>query len=393
MICMGVAIMVKRNAVVDFIQDIYGTKAPIQLHEPQFCGNEKIYLNKVIDSTFVSSVGEYIGQFETMISDYAESKSVVSVVNGTAALHIALSVSGVRQGDTVITQALTFVATCNAINMVGAEPIFVDVSRVGLGLCPIALNQYLSENAYLNDKGECCLKKDDRVIRAVLPMHTFGHPVQMDELISICEEWQLVIVEDAAESLGSLYKGKHTGTFGLYGAISFNGNKIITTGGGGIVLCQNKADAARVRHLTTTAKIPHLYEYFHDDIGFNYRMPNLNAALGCAQLEQLDLYLIRKRILANRYQTFFADSEFKFLDEPSYAESNFWLNAIFCQDREARDVFLDVTNKAGVMARPIWVPMHKLPMYKHCIQGDLSVTDWLADRVVNLPSAPVDLGV
>ena len=385
---MGLNIVVKNSAVVEFIQHLYGTKKPIHLHEPQFFGSEKDYLNRVIDSTFVSSVGEYISQFEDMISGYSGSENAVAVVNGTAGLHAALYASGVGPGDMVITQALTFVATCNAINMVGAKPIFVDVSQIGLGLCPVALEQYLEEYTYLSDKGDCLLKKGNKVIRAVLPVHTFGHPVHLDELIAICKKWNLLLIEDAAESLGSVYKKKHTGTFGLFGVVSFIGNKIITTGGGGIVLCRNKSDAIRLKHLTTTAKSPHPYKFFHDELGFNYRMPNLNAALGCAQLEHLEIYLDRKRTLATGYNNFFANSEFEFVKEPIYAKSNYWLNAIICANKKERDSLLDDTNRSGVMTRPIWTPMHKLPMYSDCERGDLSMTDWLEDRVVNLPSTP-----
>ena len=386
---MGINRDINNSVLVDFIQDLYGTKKPIHLHEPQFHGNEKDYLNRAIDSTYVSSVGEYISQFEDMISNYSGSKNAVAVVNGTAGLHAALYAAGVDQGDMVITQSLTFVATCNAINMVGADPIFVDVSKIGLGLCPIALEQYLDESAYLNEKGECFHKEQNKVIRAVIPMHTFGHPVHLDELMSVCKKWNLLLIEDAAESLGSLYKAKHTGTFGLFGVISFNGNKIITTGGGGIVFSQNNKETQRLRHLTTTAKIAHPYKFFHDQLGFNYRMPNLNAALGCAQLEKLKIYLDRKRTLAENYNNFFANSQFKFVKEPEYAKSNYWLNAILCESKKARDILLDDTNRSGVMTRPIWTPMHKLPMYSHCERGNLSTTHWLEDRVINLPSSPL----
>jgi len=382
----------KYKPVIELIQEIYRTKNIISLHEPQFFGNEKIYLNNVIDSTFVSSVGEYINQFESMMVNITSAGSAIAVVNGTAGLHSALHQAGVRVGDVVITQSLTFVATCNAIRNAGAEPIFVDVSSVGLGLCPNALEKYLNKFAYINNDHECCLKQNNKVIKVVMPMHTFGHPVQLSELINICNSWHLTLIEDAAESLGSLYKGQHTGTFGEFGVISFNGNKIVTTGGGGVVLCQNKENGRQMKHITTTAKVPHPYEYIHDQVGFNYRMPNLNAALGCAQLEKLVLYVEEKRNLAKKYRNFFTTSEFEFLDEPSYAKSNFWLNAIICKNRDERNKLLNETNAVGIMTRPIWTLMHNLPMYNKCMRGDLSMSEWLQDRVVNLPSTPTIFG-
>ena len=311
------------NNLVKFVQDIYQTKEFIPLHAPTFSGNEKEYVNNTLDSTFVSSVGKYVDQFEQQIESYTGSTKAIATVNGTAALHTALYMAGVRSGDLVITQALTFVATCNALYHMGAEPVFVDVSKKSLGLCPKALETYLDENAVINVDGLSQHKETQQIFRAVVPMHTFGHPVELDELVVVCRKWNLQLVEDAAESLGSFYKGKHTGTFGAFSAISFNGNKIITTGGGGIVLCDSVDTGAQAKHITTTAKVPHAYEFFHDQAGFNYRLPNLNAALGCAQMEVLPKFLQQKRALALQYKSLFSGSDFQFVVEPEYAQSNY----------------------------------------------------------------------
>jgi aminotransferase in exopolysaccharide biosynthesis len=314
----------------------------------------------------------------------------VATVNGTAALHAALYMAGVERGDFVITQALTFIATCNALYHMGAEPIFVDVSPESLGLCPKALDAFLEGNAEVTDKG-CNHKKTGRRIRAVVPMHTFGHPVELDELIAVCLKWNLSLIEDAAESLGSFYKGKHTGTIGDFGAVSFNGNKIITTGGGGMVLCRSEEAGIRTKHVTTTAKVPHPYEFFHDEPGFNYRMPNLNAALGCAQMEVLGRYLTQKRQLASQYQEFFATTDAQFVVEPEYAHSNYWLNSIFCADKQQRNELLEEVNASGVMTRPIWKLMHRLPMFEHSLRGDLSYSEFIESHLINLPSSPVGI--
>ncbi|MEY8200752.1 MAG: LegC family aminotransferase [Colwellia sp.] len=375
--------------LVNFVQDIYQTKEFIPLHAPTFSGNEKAYVCDTIDSTFVSSVGKYVEDFEHHIEQYTGTVKAVATVNGTAALHTALYMSGVTAGDLVITQALTFVATCNALYHMGAEPIFVDVSRVSLGLCPKATDDYLTEYAQLNSEGECIHKNTNQRIRAVMPMHTFGHPVELDELVAVCQRWNLRLIEDAAESLGSYYKGQHTGTFGDYGVISFNGNKIITTGGGGMVLCDNLEGGKHAKYVTTTAKVPHPYEFYHDEPGFNYRLPNLNAALGCAQMEVLSEYLEKKRNLAIQYQEFFNGLDYKFIVEPEYARSNYWLNAMICPDSSSRDIFIKETNDEGVMTRPIWRLMHKLPMYQHSLKGDLSNSIWLEARVVNIPSSVI----
>ncbi|EGR2119195.1 LegC family aminotransferase [Vibrio cholerae] len=378
----------KAPRLVEFVRDQYQTQEFIPLHAPTFAGNEKAYVMETIDSTFVSSVGKFVDEFERKMEAFTGSARAVATVNGTAALHAALYMAGVERGDLVITQALTFVATCNALYHMGAEPIFVDVSPVSLGLCPKAVNAFLEEYAEVTEAG-CIHKQTGRRIKAVVPMHTFGHPVELDELIAVCLKWQITLVEDAAESLGSFYKGKHTGTLGEFGAVSFNGNKIITTGGGGMVLCGTEEAGRRTKHVTTTAKVPHPYEFFHDEPGFNYRMPNLNAALGCAQMEVLERYLAQKRQLAQQYQAFFAGSDVSFVVEPEYAQSNYWLNAIICADAQQRNELLEQTNAAGVMTRPIWQLMHRLPMFEQALRGDLTHSEFIEAHLINLPSTPV----
>lgn len=374
--------------LVSFVKDLYQTNEFIPLHAPTFSGNEQKYVSETISSTFVSSVGKFVDDFETHIESYTGTAKAVATVNGTAALHAALYMAGVKNNDIVITQALTFVATCNALHHMGAEPAFVDVSPISLGLCPKALSAFLEQHAVLTESGPIHKTTKQR-FQAVVPMHTFGHPVELDELISVCDEWQIALVEDAAESLGSFYKDKHTGTLGDFGAISFNGNKIITTGGGGMVLCKTLASGLRTKHITTTAKVPHPYEFFHDEAGFNYRMPNLNAALGCAQMESLKSFVENKRHLANLYADFFKDTDFKFVTEPSHAKSNYWLNAIICPNQSEREKLLKQTNSDGVMTRPIWQLMHRLPMFEKAMKGDLSHSEFIEAHLVNIPSSPV----
>lgn len=374
------------ESLIQFVRDQYPGEGMVPLHAPTFSGQDQGYVADAIESTFVSSVGAYVDRFEAEVADYAGCTRAVATVNGTAALHVALQLAGVGRGDLVITQALTFVATCNAIHYCGAEPVFVDVDRHTLGLSPLALLAFLEEHACLDDDGVCRMTADGRVIRACVPMHTFGHPVDLDGLVAVCARWNLALVEDAAESLGSFYKGRHTGTFGRLGVLSFNGNKVITTGGGGMVLADAEL-GARAKHLTTTAKKPHPYEYEHDEIGYNYRMPNLNAALGCAQLERLEAMIAAKRALADRYAAFLAGGELEFVREPAGCRSNYWLNAVICEDQEQRDALLKATNAAGVMTRPIWTLMNRLPMFSHCRIGSLEMAEWLAARVVNLPSS------
>lgn len=373
--------------VVSFIHELYGTDEMVPLHVPTFRGNEKKYLNECIDTTFVSSVGKFVDRFEEMMMDYAGAKKAVVCVNGTNALHMALILVGVERDDEVLTQALTFIATCNAISYIGAHPVFIDVDKETMGLSPEALETWLKENAEIKNNS-CFNKRTGRRIKACLPMHTFGHPVHLDELVAVCERYHLELVEDAAESLGSFYKGKHTGTFGKVGAISFNGNKTITTGGGGMLLFQDEELGKFAKHLTTQAKVPHRWEFVHDHIGYNYRMPNINAALGCAQLEQIDNILDNKRETAENYKKFFESNEdIAFFSEPANCKSNYWLNAVILKDKQSQQEFLQYTNDHGVMTRPIWELMSRLPMFKDCETDDLENTQWLAERVVNLPSS------
>jgi aminotransferase in exopolysaccharide biosynthesis len=378
------------DTLIGFIREQYRTAEFIPLHAPVFNGQERSYVTETIDSTFVSSVGAYVDRFEREMAAYTGSARAVATVNGTAALHVALLLAGVVPNDLVITQPLTFVATCNAIAYCGAEPVFIDVERHTLGLSPLALEAWLVENAQICDDGVCRTRDDGRVVRACVPMHTFGHPADLDGLLDVCSRWHLALVEDAAESLGSLYKGRHTGTFGALGILSFNGNKIITTGGGGMILA-NEEIGKRAKHVTTTAKQPHPYEYVHDEVGYNYRLPNINAALGCAQLEQIEIFIASKRALAGQYAAFFRDSDLQFVTEPAGCRSNYWLNAVICSSAEQRDALLKATNDRQVMTRPIWALMNRLPMYAQFRKGDLANAEWLEARVVNLPSSVLPL--
>ena len=376
------------DSVIDFIQNLYQTNSPIPLHEPKFIGNEKRYLSECIDSTFVSSVGRFVDRFEEEIAKYTGAKYAIATSNGTSALHVALLIANVRKNDEVITQPLTFIATCNAINYCGALPIFIDVDKDTMGLSPSALKEFL-ENFTLIKNQQCINSKTGKVIKACIPMHTFGHPCRIDEIKDICDKYHIVLIEDAAESLGSMYKNKHTGTYGQMGIMSFNGNKIITAGGGGCIITDDEELAKKAKHLTTTAKVPHKWDYTHDMIGYNYRMPNLNAALLVAQLENLETFLLSKRELAIAYADFFNDTTCQFVKEPIASQSNYWLNAIILKDQEQRDLFLDETNSKGVMTRPIWTLMNKLTMFQNAQCGELTNAEWLEKRVVNIPSSVV----
>ena len=371
---------------IAFIRDLYGEKeAFIPLHAPTFAGNEKKYLEECIDTTFVSSVGKFVDLFEQKVAEYTAAKYAVVCVNGTNALHIALKLSGVEEGDMVITQPLTFIATTNAIVYAGAVPAFVDVDKDTMGLSPTSLERFLQDNAQLRN-GACYHKQTGRRIKACLPMHTFGHACRIEEILAICEHYHIAVVEDAAEAMGSYYKGKHLGTFASIGAISFNGNKTITTGGGGMILTNDETIAHRAKHLTTQAKLPHAWEFVHDEIGYNYRMPNINAALGVAQLEQLDGFLVNKRATAEAYKAYFEKQGIAFFAERADEHCNYWLNAIILKDKSERDSFLTEMNAKGVMSRPIWQLMNRLPMFVNCERGDLSNAEWLEARVVNIPS-------
>lgn len=375
------------SQVTDFVHQLFGTEETVPLHAPLFIGNEKKYLNECIDTTFVSSVGKFVDCFEEEMAAYTGAKKAVVCVSGTNALHMAMMLVGVERDDEVLTQALTFIATCNAVSYIGAHPVFIDVDMETLGLSPKAVKAWLEKNAELKN-GICYNKKTGRRVKACIPMHTFGHPVKIDELVQICNEWHLELVEDAAESIGSLYKGQHTGTFGKVGAISFNGNKTITTGGGGMLLFQDEELGKLAKHLTTQAKVPHRWAFVHDHIGYNYRMPNINAALGCAQLENLDRYVENKRETAQIYADFFKNiPDITFFTEPQNCRSNYWLNVVLLKDKAAQQEFLEYTNDHGVMTRPVWELMNRLEMFKQCETDGLKNTEWLADRIVNIPSS------
>ncbi len=390
--------MEKYKKILDFIRDVYSDQEGfIPLHAPIFSGNEKKYLNECIDSSFVSSVGKFVDKFEEMMAEYTRSKKAVACVNGTNALYLALILSGVSRNDEVITQPLTFIATCNAISYIGAIPVFVDVDLSTLGMSPDSLLTFLKENTLRRfneslNKHECFNKNTGRRIKACVPMHTFGHPCRIDEILEICTEYNIEVVEDAAESLGSFYKEKHTGTIAKIGALSFNGNKTITTGGGGMLLFQDEELAKHAKHLTTQAKIPHPWEFSHDFIGYNYRMPNINAALGCAQLEQLPDFLASKRKIAQQYEAFFSENKnlnVSYFIEPSNAKSNYWLNVIVFENKVERDAFLKFSNENGVMTRPAWKLMNELTMFLDSPNSSLNNAQKLSDCIVNIPSSSI----
>jgi perosamine synthetase len=365
---------------------IYGGETFIPLHRPIFKGNERQYLVDCIDSNFVSSVGAKVTEFEQRIAAFTGAKFAVATVNGTAALHVALQLAGVRQGDEVLSQALTFIATCNALSYAGAHPVFVDVDLDTLGLSPEALRRWLSANAEMR-AGQAYNRGTGRRIAACVPMHTFGFPLRIAEVVAVCDEWNIPVVEDAAESLGSYVGGRHTGTFGKLATLSFNGNKVITTGGGGMIITDDEALAKRAKHITTTAKIPHPYEFVHDEVGYNYRLPNLNAALGCAQMERLAEMLAIKAGVAARYADFFSGTGVRVVQPIGGATANWWLNAIVLGSEAERVAFLKDTNDQGVMTRPIWRLMSRLEMFRNCQHDGLANSEWLEARVVNLPSS------
>ncbi len=375
----------KTNDPVNLIRSIYG-EGMILLHRPIFEGNERQYLNDCIDSNFVSSVGPKVSEFEQLIAKFTGARYAIATMNGTSSLHISLYLAGVNKNEEVITQALTFIATCNAINYVGAIPVFIDVDRDTMGMSPDSLRTFLMNHT--ERRGDDIWNKtSNRRIAACVPMHTFGLPCRIEEIAQICNEWGLSLVEDSAESLGSYANGRHTGTFGLCGVISFNGNKIITTGGGGIIITNNEALAKRAKHITTTAKIPHSFEFIHDEIGFNYRLPNLNAALGCAQMEKLEWMLKVKDDVSLKYKEFCIKYSVSMALPLHKDKANNWLNSIILKNKDERDAFLTYTNQIGIMTRPIWRLMSELEMFKHCQHDGLINSHWLADRVVNIPSS------
>jgi len=384
------------QAITKFIRELYNEPTGfIPLHAPTFNGNEKKYLNECIDTTFVSSVGKFVDRIEKDIAEYTGAKYAIATVNGTAALHIALLMSGVEPGDEVITQPLTFIATANAISYCNAIPIFLDVDKDTMGLSPEALEQFLKRNTKWDSQASKRINTStSKPISACMPMHTFGHPCRIDEIVEICDRYGIPVVEDSAESIGSSYKGKMTGTFGKLGIYSFNGNKTMTCGGGGIIVTDDADLAKKAKYITTTAKIPHPWEYRHDIVAYNYRMPNINAALACAQLEQLDGFITNKRETAEKYRNFFSSLNPKsltfnleFFVEPKNSYSNYWLNAAILEDRNDRDDFLKDTNENGVMTRPIWTLMNKLEMFKDCQTDSLENAQWLVGRVINIPSS------
>ena len=372
-----------------FVQDLYSSTDLVPLHEPQFRGNEKKYLLETIDSTFVSSVGKFVDEFELKVAEYTGVKHAIATVNGTAALHIALKLAGVEHNSEVITQSLTFVATCNAIRYCNAKPLFIDVDKTTLGLSPESLENFLQQNTEIRDDGFCWNKSSNKKILACIPMHTFGFPVKLERIKNICDQYNVTLVEDAAESLGSLYKNMHTGSIGKLAALSFNGNKIITTGGGGMILTNDDELAKKAKHITTTAKLTHSWAFNHDEIGYNYRLPNLNAALGVAQIELLPEYLKNKRKIANTYQKWGKEHGIEFISEPDDTKANYWLNVAVMQDKQQRDQILEETNSRKVMTRPVWTPMHQLTMNQDCQKSELVNTEWLSDRIVSVPSSPI----
>jgi aminotransferase in exopolysaccharide biosynthesis len=375
------------NEFIQFVRSWYEASGFIPLHAPHFDKLDRKYVLDAIDSTYVSSVGEYVNRFERELAAYVGAKRAVATVNGTSALQVALRLAGVKTGDEVITQPLTFIATVNAIVYNNAHPVFVDVDLETLGLCPDALSAFLDRYAEKREKG-VFNKKTGRKVAAIVPMHTFGHPCKMERLLEVADYWQLPIVEDAAEALGSIRKGKHCGTFGKLGIFSFNGNKTITCGGGGAIVTNDEEMANRAKHLTTTAKLDHPWEFIHDEVGYNFRMPNLNAALACAQMEHLDKILADKRKLAHAYQEFFQKIAWAdFVSEPEGCRSNYWLNAIILKDSKERDKILTATNKAGVMTRPIWRLMTDLKMFSGCMSGPIQNARILQEKVVNIPSS------
>jgi aminotransferase in exopolysaccharide biosynthesis len=378
----------KFTEIVQFIRALFNLPTEfIPLHVPCFKGNEKRYLEECIDTTFVSSVGEFVNRFEDKIATYTGVQKTVSCVNGTNALHLALKLVGVNPETEVLTQSLTFIATSNAIRYCGAMPVFLDVDMDTMGLSPNALLEFLKNETFLNNHNKLINKKTNRIISACVPVHTFGNPCRIDEIVEICSQFKIPVVEDAAESLGSSFKGKHTGAFGLIGVLSFNGNKIITTGGGGMLLFHDNELANKAKHLTMQAKIPHLWEFVHDEIGYNYRMPNINAAIGMAQFELLERFLVSKREIANQYHQFFKKLGIPHVAEPENAKSNYWLNCILLENKEERNAFLKFSNENGIMTRPAWQLMNKLEMFKKCQTDELKIASELADRLVNLPSS------
>ena len=373
---------------IDFIKSNFNNKSFIALHEPLFIGKEREYVLDAIDSTFVSSVGKYVDRFEELIKEYTGAKYAIATVNGTSALHMSLLLAGVKQNDIVITQPLSFIATCNAISYINAEPYFIDVDIDTLGLSASKLAIFLEEKTITNN-GKCFLKETGQKIAACVPMHTFGISCKIDTIEELCNKYGIPLIEDAAESLGTIYNNKYTGTFGLLGTYSFNGNKTITCGGGGVIVTNDEALGKLAKHLTTQSKVPHKWNFVHDNIGYNYRLPNLNAAMACAQMEQLENFIQAKRKLAHSYHDYFLNTNIKSVIEPVNCRSNYWLNAIILQDEIERDAFLEYANDNGVMSRPVWQLMNRLRMFENCKREDLSNAEFIEKRLVNIPSSVI----
>jgi len=377
------------NDFINFVRKMYSTEDLIPLHRPQFSGKEQEYLIDTIKSTYVSSIGRYVDDFEKAVAKYTNSAYAIATVNGTSALHIALILAGVRNGDEVITQSLTFVATCNAIRYCNADPIFVDVSKETLGLSEQSMKSFLEENCEIRDDGFCWNKNTNKIVRACVPMHTYGFPAELDSINKLCKLYNINLVEDAAESLGSIYKDQHTGTIGKISAISFNGNKIITTGGGGMLLTNDKILAQRAKHITTTSKVKHKWIFEHDEVGYNYRLPNLNAALGLAQIELLPKILESKRMISKKYFDWGKKNGIEFIKDRKFTKANFWLNTAITGSISERNEMLNITNNNGITTRPAWRPIHKLDIYQKFKKTDLTNTEWLSDRLINVPSSPI----
>ncbi|MEO8173171.1 MAG: LegC family aminotransferase [Sediminibacterium sp.] len=375
------------ETIVGFVKKQFPLQDNISLHEPVFAGNEKKYLCEAIDTTYVSSVGVFVKMFEEKMCQITGAKYAVAIVNGTSALHMALLMADVESSDEVLSQSLTFIATCNAISYIKAQPVFIDVDKDTLGMSPASLKEFLSGHGERRSDGFTYNKNTGKRIKACVPMHTFGFPCRIDEIASVCEEWNITLVEDAAESIGSYYKGQHTGVFGKLGTFSFNGNKTVTCGGGGAIVTNDEAIFKRAKHLTTQAKVAHPWAFIHDQIGYNYRMPNLNAALACAQLEQLPSFVENKRNLSKTYSDFFKEKNICFVNETKESKANYWLNVIIFSDKKERDDFLQYANDDGIMSRPVWELMHHLPMFQNAARGPLDNSEWLADRIVNIPSS------
>lgn len=374
------------HEILDFIRHLY-PGANVQLHEPRFVGNEKKYLSDCVDSTFVSSIGKYVTDFEKKIADFTGVKHAIATTNGTSALHLALVAAGVQNEDEVITQAVTFIATVNSIAYCSAHPVFIDSDFSSLGMDPVSLQEFLETKTEIRNDGLCYNKKTNRIIRACLPMHVLGHALHMKEIARLCQKHHIVLIEDAAEALGTRIEDKHVGHHGLMSTLSFNGNKVITCGGGGMILTNDDQLAKRLKHLSTTAKVPHPWEFNHDEVGYNYRLPNINAALACAQMENLEKFLDSKREVAKAYAEFFKSQGVPFITEREGTRSNYWLNAILLKNAEEKNEFLKTSHAQGIFTRPLWTLMPKLPMFKHAEKTSLKVAEDLADRLVCLPSS------